>query len=42
MVEINPRFGGGAPLSIEAGADTPKWVVQMGTGDRGTPIETGS
>ena len=29
MVEINPRFGGGAPLSIEAGADFPKWIIQM-------------
>ena len=29
MVEINPRFGGGAPLSIAAGADFPKWIVQM-------------
>ena len=32
MVEINPRFGGGAPLSIEAGADFPKWILQMVTG----------
>ncbi len=29
MVEINPRFGGGVPLSIEAGADFPKWTIQM-------------
>jgi carbamoyl-phosphate synthase large subunit len=29
MIEINPRFGGGAPLSIEAGADFPKWILQM-------------
>jgi carbamoyl-phosphate synthase large subunit len=28
IVEINPRFGGGAPLSIQAGADFPKWVLQ--------------
>lgn len=26
--EINPRFGGGAPLSIAAGADLPKYVLQ--------------
>jgi carbamoyl-phosphate synthase large subunit len=32
MIEINPRFGGGAPLSIEAGADMPAWVVQMAMG----------
>jgi len=29
MIEINPRFGGGAPLSIEAGADMPAWVIKM-------------
>lgn len=29
MIEINPRFGGGIPLSIEAGADFPKWILQM-------------
>jgi carbamoyl-phosphate synthase large subunit len=28
FVEINPRFGGGAPLSIKAGADFPKWILQ--------------
>jgi len=28
IVEINPRFGGGAPLSIQAGADFPKWILQ--------------
>ncbi len=27
-IEINPRFGGGAPLSIKAGADFPKWIFQ--------------
>jgi len=27
-IEINPRFGGGAPLSIKAGADFPKWILQ--------------
>jgi carbamoyl-phosphate synthase large subunit len=32
MVEINPRFGGGAPLSIEAGADMPAWVIQLAMG----------
>jgi carbamoyl-phosphate synthase large subunit len=33
MVEINPRFGGGAPLSIAAGADFPKWILQMTRGE---------
>lgn len=26
--EINPRFGGGFPLSVHAGADFPKWILQ--------------
>ena len=39
MVEINPRFGGGAPLSIEAGADMPKWVVQMVRGQEIGDVE---
>lgn len=28
FIEINPRFGGGAPLSIAAGADFPSWLIQ--------------
>ena len=28
FIEINPRFGGGVPLSIKAGADFPKWILQ--------------
>jgi len=32
FTEINPRFGGGAPLSIRAGADFPKWILQELTG----------
>jgi carbamoyl-phosphate synthase large subunit len=28
FIEINPRFGGGAPLSIKAGADFPIWILQ--------------
>jgi carbamoyl-phosphate synthase large subunit len=28
FIEINPRFGGGAPLSIAAGADFPAWLFQ--------------
>ncbi len=32
-IEINPRFGGGAPLSIKAGADSAKAVLQMLSGE---------
>lgn len=32
-IEINPRFGGGAPLSIKAGADSAKAVIQMLQGE---------
>jgi len=28
FIEINPRFGGGAPLGIAAGADYPAWLMQ--------------
>lgn len=28
FIEINPRFGGGAPLGIAAGADYPSWLLQ--------------
>jgi carbamoyl-phosphate synthase large subunit len=28
FIEINPRFGGGAPLGIRAGADFPGWLMQ--------------
>ena len=28
FTEINPRFGGGVPLSIKAGACFPKWILQ--------------
>jgi len=30
--ELNPRFGGGSPLSIEAGADFPAWLVTLAIG----------
>ncbi len=32
FTEINPRFGGGVPLSIQAGADFPRWILQELTG----------
>jgi carbamoyl-phosphate synthase large subunit len=28
FIEINPRFGGGVPLSIKGGANFPKWILQ--------------
>ncbi|UCF33947.1 MAG: ATP-grasp domain-containing protein [Phycisphaerales bacterium] len=27
VIEINPRFGGGVPLAIQAGADFPRWIL---------------
>ena len=27
-IEINPRFGGGFPLSYEAGANYPRWILE--------------
>jgi len=32
VLEINPRFGGGVPLAIHAGADFPRWVLQEALG----------
>lgn len=34
IIEINPRFGGGVPLSIKAGANSPKWILQELTGKK--------
>ena len=34
FIEINPRFGGGVPLSIKAGANFPKWILQEALGKR--------
>lgn len=33
-IEINPRFGGGAPLSIKAGVDSAKAVIRMLNGEK--------
>jgi carbamoyl-phosphate synthase large subunit len=33
FIEINPRFGGGFPLSYRAGADFPGWLMQMCMGE---------
>jgi carbamoyl-phosphate synthase large subunit len=34
FIEINPRFGGGAPLGIAAGADYPAWLIQELRGEK--------
>lgn len=34
VIEINPRFGGGVPLSIHAGADFPRWILAEFVGRR--------
>lgn len=28
FIEINPRFGGGFPLSVQAGADFPRYIIE--------------
>ena len=33
-IEINPRYGGGAPLSIKAGADSAKVMIQLLNGEK--------
>lgn len=33
FIEINPRFGGGFPLAYAAGADFPRWIIQMVRGE---------
>ncbi|MHC4114773.1 MAG: ATP-grasp domain-containing protein [Planctomycetota bacterium] len=34
FIEINPRFGGGVPLSIKAGANFPKWILREILGEK--------
>lgn len=38
-IEINPRFGGGAPLSIKAGADSAEMVIRMLKGEKLSYVE---
>ena len=33
FIEINPRFGGGAPLSIKAGADSAEMLIRLLAGE---------
>jgi len=37
VFEINPRFSGGIPLTIEAGADFPAMLVRLAAGQRVAP-----
>ena len=34
FIEINPRFGGGVPLAIKAGANFPKWILSLMVGKK--------
>ena len=41
-IEINPRFGGGYPLSYFAGGNFPKWIIkEYLTDDRSIPVFDG-
>ena len=37
VFEINPRFSGGIPLTIAAGADFPRWLIELALGRRVAP-----
>ncbi len=37
VFEVNPRFSGGIPLTIAAGADFPMWMIEMRCGRRVKP-----
>lgn len=37
FIEVNPRYGGGAALGIEAGADTPRYMIKLLKGDTLSP-----
>jgi carbamoyl-phosphate synthase large subunit len=38
FIEINPRFGGGCPLSVQAGYPFPQWSVEMALGRALSPL----
>jgi carbamoyl-phosphate synthase large subunit len=38
FIEINPRFGGGCPLSIQAGYPFPQWAVETALGRALSPL----
>jgi carbamoyl-phosphate synthase large subunit len=37
LIEVNPRFGGGFPLTSAAGGDYPRWIVEMVAGGTISP-----
>lgn len=37
FIEVNPRYGGGAALGFAAGANTPKYIVQLVAGQQVRP-----
>lgn len=37
VIEVNPRFGGGVPLAIHAGADFPRWLLMEWLGRKPHP-----
>ena len=37
LTEINPRFGGGLPLALAAGAESPAWLLDMVAGTSVAP-----
>ena len=39
-IEINPRFGGGYPLSYLAGANFPNWAIREYLMDETIPVYT--
>jgi carbamoyl-phosphate synthase large subunit len=41
LIEVNPRFSGGIPLTIAAGADFPAWLVQL-KGGMNVPPQIGA
>jgi len=41
VIEMNPRFGGGYPLSWEAGADFPRWMIEEIAGRPSTAAADG-
>lgn len=41
FIEINPRYGGGAPLSMKAGADSPEAILRLMMGEKLTYQDQG-